>query len=303
MGDWYGDRLAERGVELWHESGDKVDESRYHHFPSGHSPRWRTSDDGTGKPLDGTRILHDYVMFDRTALRREQTPGPEVCKSGDSGFFWMGSQPWLKVNGDGRRFINESGTYENILHADEYQKGHVHYVIFDSNWTKYVAQFKMHGCSRLVPFENDADPNIPYQTIRDKMLPDLIAKKFVIKADTLEELARGLGLPEKTFKETVARYNKLVAAGEDTDYGKKKFRLSPVNQSPYYSAKTTGQILCTMDGIQIDTHMNAIDTEGNPIPGLYVIGNDSSSYFANEYPNLSTGMACGRLVGQYLAKL
>lgn len=49
--------------------------------------------------------------------------------------------------------------------------------------------------------------------------------------------------------------------------------------------------------------MNAIDTEGNPIPGLYVIGNDSGSYFANEYPNLSTGMACGRLVGQYLAKL
>ena len=47
----------------------------------------------------------------------------------------MGSQPWLKVNGDGRRFINESGTYENILHADEYQKGHVHYVIFDSYWT------------------------------------------------------------------------------------------------------------------------------------------------------------------------
>lgn len=407
--DWYGDRLAERGVELWHESGDKVDESRYHHFPTGHSPRWRTSDDGTGKPLDGNRILHDYavkkgarfdyntrmvklikdkgrvtgcicinadgdyvrylakkgvvvatggyaqnypmmqalqpwnlrivgrtrampgahgdgikaclwagakmdethsmMMFDRTALRREQTPGPEVCKSGNSGFFWMGSQPWLKVNGDGRRFINESGTYENILHADEYQKGHVHYVIFDSNWTKYVAQFKMHGCSRLVPFENGADPNIPYQTIRDKMLPDLITKKFVIKADTLEELARGLGLPEKTFKETVARYNKLVAAGEDTDYGKEKFRLSPVNQGPYYGAKTTGQILCTMDGIQINTHMNAIDTEGNPIPGLYVIGNDSGSYFANEYPNLSTGMACGRtvtcgrLVGQYLAKL
>ena len=55
--------------------------------------------------------------------------------------------------------------------------------------------------------------------------------------------------------------------------------------------------------------MNAIDTEGNPIPGLYVIGNDSGSYFANTYPNLVTGMACGRTVtfgrrvGKYLAQL
>lgn len=36
--DWYGDRLAERGVELWHESGDSDDQARYHHFPTGHSP-------------------------------------------------------------------------------------------------------------------------------------------------------------------------------------------------------------------------------------------------------------------------
>ncbi len=32
--DWYGDRLAERSVELWHESGDKVDPAYHHHFPT-----------------------------------------------------------------------------------------------------------------------------------------------------------------------------------------------------------------------------------------------------------------------------
>ena len=46
--DWYGDRLAERGVELWHESGDKDDRTRYEHFPIGHSPRFAGSNDGTG---------------------------------------------------------------------------------------------------------------------------------------------------------------------------------------------------------------------------------------------------------------
>ena len=63
-------------------------------------------------------------------------------------------------------------------------------------------------------------------------------------------------------------------------------------------------MLCTMDGIQINTNMNAIDVEGNPIPGLFVIGNDSGGYFANGYPNLATGMACGRTVtfGRHVAK-
>lgn len=407
--DWYGDRLAERGVELWHESGDSKDESRYEHFATGHSPRWTGSDDGNGNPLDGNIILYDYatnlgaqfdyntkmvklvkdngrvtgciaenpegkyvkytaskgvvvctggyslnyqmmealqpwnlriigrngsepgafgdgikaclwagakmdethsmMMFDRCALRPDQETGAETAKSGDNGFFWMGSQPWLKVNADGKRFFNESGTYEGILHADEYQKGHCHYTLFDSNWTTYAQQFQMHGCSRLYPFENGADPNIPYQAIEEGMLPGLIESGFVSQADTIEELAQKLGLPASELKATVEHYNELAHAGEDTDYGKESFRLTPVDTAPFYGAKNTGYVLCTMDGIQIDTNMNAIDTEGNAIPGLYVVGNDSGSYFANTYPNLSTGMACGRtvtfgrLVGKYLAKM
>lgn len=54
--------------------------------------------------------------------------------------------------------------------------------------------------------------------------------------------------------------------------------------------------------------MNAIDTEGIRIPGLYVIGQDSGGYFANTYPNLIAGMCAGRaatrggwLVGRELA--
>lgn len=405
--DWLGDRLEERGIELWHESGDSNDETRYKHFPIGHSPRLPIGKDGKelislntvlldyakkkgarfdfntkmvklekrsgrvtgciaedadgkfvrynarkgvvvatggyaqnfkmmealqpwnlrivgrtgampGARGDGIRAClwvgakmdetHSMMMFDRCALRPDQDPGVKTIQSGDSGFFWMGSQPWLKVNKDGRRFMNESGTYENILHADEYQKGHCHYSIFDSNWVKYAEQFKMHGCSRLFPFENGADPNISWKIVEQKMLPGLIEKGFVQKADTIEDLAHKLGLPPQALKATVERNNKLAADGVDMDYGKEKHRLSPVDKPPFYGAKNTGWMLCTMDGIQINTDMNAIDVDGNPIPGLYVIGNDSGGYFANEYPNLATGMACGRtvtfgrLVGQKLAK-
>ena len=407
--DWLGDRCEERGVELWHEAGDENDNTRYKHFPTGHSPRlpvdkngkitmrlneivhdyavkkgarfdystrmvkleknakgrvtgliaqnadgdyvryvakkgvvvatggyardydmvealqpWNLRIVGTtsampGATGDGIRAClwvgakmdetHSMMMFDRCAIHPNQVPGRETIESGENRIFWMGSQPWLKVNKDGKRFMNESGTYENILHADEYQKDHAHYTLFDSNWVKYAEQFKMHGCSRLFPFANGADPNIPWQVIQNKHMPDLIENGFLAKADTIEELAKKLGLPVAQLKATVARHNELYRKGEDVDFGKEKHRLSAIDKPPFYGAKTTGRVLCTMDGIQIDTNMNAIDTEGNPIPGLYVVGNDSGCYFANEYPNLSTGMACGRTVtfgrhvGQYLAKM
>ena len=404
--DWYGDRLQERGVTLWHEAGDDDEGDRYKHYATGHSPAWPVDEQGNS-PLDGNVVLYDYalgkgaqfdynttmvklvvedgkvagciaeneageyvrynaakgvvvctggysrnyemmeamqpwnlriigrngsepgafgdgikaclwagakmdethsmMMFDRCALRPDQETGRATAESGDNGFFWIGSQPWLKVNADGKRFFNESGTYEGILHADEYQKGHCHFTIFDSNWTTYVEQFQMHGCSRQVPFVNGADVDIPREVNEAYFLPVLIDGGQLIQADTIEELAEGLGLPVEEFKATVEHYNELCAAGEDTDYGKEPHRLTPVDTAPFYGAKNTGYVLCTLDGIQIDTNMNALDVDGNPIEGLYVIGNDSGGYFANTYPNLSTGMACGRTVtfgrhvGKYLA--
>ena len=404
--DWYGDRLAERDVVLWHEAGDDDEGDRYKHYATGHSPAWPTDEEGN-EAIDGNTVLYDYavekgaqfdydttmvklvvedgkvcgciaenadgqyvrynaakgtvvctggysrnydmmeamqpwnlriigrngsepgafgdgikaclwagakmdethsmMMFDRCALRPDQQTGRATAESGDNGFFWIGSQPWLKVNADGKRFFNESGTYEGILHADENQKGHCHYTIFDSNWTTYVEQFQMHGCSRQVPFVNGAAVDIPREVNESVFLPMLLEGGQLIQADTIEELAEGLGLPVEDFKATVEHYNELCAAGEDTDYGKEAHRLTPVDTAPFYGAKNTGYVLCTLDGIQIDTNLNALDVEGNPIEGLYVIGNDSGSYFANTYPNLSTGMACGRTVtfgrhiGKYLA--
>ena len=258
-----------------------------------------------GAKMDET---HCAMKFDRAALKPDQKAGLDTVKAGTAKMFWMGSQPWLKVNSFGERFINESGTYENPLHADEYNKDHCHYSIFDSNWVPYTKQFKMHGCSRLWPFSNGAEPNHMYTEMRDKVLPSLVKDGFAFKADSIEELARKLGLPADQLKKTVDRYNKLAYKGVDEDFGKEKHRLTPVDKPPFYGVKNSGWLLCTLDGIVINKNLNACDENGDAIPGLYMIGNDSGSYFANEYPNLSTGMACGRtvtfgrVIGRNLAK-
>ena len=148
----------------------------------------------------------------------------------------------------------------------------------------------------MFPFPNNADPNIPYQAVEGNMLPGLVENGFVFQCDTIAQLAEKLGLPADQLEATVARYNELYDKGVDEDFGKEAHRMSAIRTAPFYGAKNTGYILCTMDGIQIDQNMNAVDTNNDPIPGLYVVGNDSGGYFSGTYPNLSTGAACGRTV-------
>ena len=112
---------------------------------------------------------------------------------------------------------------------------------------------------------------------------------------SLEELAEKLGLPKETFTATVERYNDLAAKGEDEDFGKESYRLSTLSEAPFYGVRQAGgYLICTMDGIQIDDNMHAINHDFKAIPGLYVIGDMSGNYFSGSYPCLMAGVAMGR---------
>ena len=116
-----------------------------------------------------------------------------------------------------------------------------------------------------------------------------------------------MGMNPEVLSATVARYNELCEMGEDVDFYKESYRMRPVAQPPFYAVTVGGQLLCTMDGMQIDTEFHVLDAAGDPIPGLYALGNDSGSYFADCYPELVVGAAAGRsltfgyLLGQNLA--
>ena len=86
----------------------------------------------------------------------------------------------------------------------------------------------------------------------------------------------------------------MAAAGEDTDYYKEKHRLMPIDTPPFYGVRTGAWFLATLDGITIDTNIHPCDENGDPILGLYLTGNDSGGFFSVSYPNLLTGLACGR---------
>ena len=105
-----------------------------------------------------------------------------------------------------------------------------------------------------------------------------------------------MGLPVENLKKTVDRQNENYDNQVDPDFGKAAFRLSPVRKAPFYGVRTSGYMLCTLDGITINENFQAVNEEGEAIEGLYVTGVDSGSYYAHTYPNMSTGNCCGRSV-------
>lgn len=235
--------------------------------------------------------VHTAMVFDHVAVKPDELGGSETTGS----LFWMGSNPWLKVNLNGERFTNEAAPYDYILNSALTQPGHTVVDIWDSDYEKYLEQFDIHGCARVFPFDNGSPTNMTLEASKG-INEGLIENGYIVVADTIEELAEGLGLPAETLKKTVERQNENYDAGVDPDFGKDAHRLSAIRTAPFYGVRTSGYMLCTLDGITINENFQAVDDNGKAIEGLYVTGVDSGSYYAHTYPNMSTGNCCGRSV-------
>lgn len=242
-----------------------------------------------GAAMDET---HAGMLFDRGGIMPDQV-GCE--KTGV--LFWMGSQPFLKVDLEGNRFTNESGCYDHILHDAFNLPGRTYAMVWDANYIEDMKRFDSHGCSRMFPHANGAEAVWPLEFNEGVFMPQYREQGYVVKADTIEELAEKLGLPVENFKATVDRYNELFDRQSDEDFGKEPYRLSEMRTAPFEGIRLSGgYFICTLDGIKIDTNMNALTPEGKPIEGLYVAGDCSGSYFDASYPNLLAGAAAGRSV-------
>ena len=120
---------------------------------------------------------------------------------------------------------------------------------------------------------------------------------LMFKCDTLDELADKMGFTgaaKETFLATVERYNELYDKQNDEDFGKPAYRLSAIRTAPFYGCWLGASLLTTEQGIAINEKGQALDTNNQPMPGLYITGDMSGSFFANNYPCLMAGVAMGR---------
>ena len=200
-----------------------------------------------------------------------------------------GTQPFLKVNRNGERFANESSPYNDIVYAAAHQPGRVYAQICDANILEDAKRFHTIGCSAQT--RNGGE-----KYIQGKM-DEAIEAGALFKCDTLDELADKLGFTgtaKDTFLATVDRYNELYDKQNDEDFGKPAYRLSTIRQAPFYGCWLGASLLTTEQGIAINEKGQALDTNNNPMEGLYITGDMSGSFFANNYPCLMAGVAMGR---------
>ena len=200
-----------------------------------------------------------------------------------------GTQPFLKVNRNGERFANESCPYNDIVYAAAHQPGRVYAQICDANILEDAKRFHTIGCSAQTRNGGEA-------YLQGKM-DEAIEVGALFKCDTIEELADKLGFTgeaKDTFLATIDRYNELYDNQNDADFGKPAYRLSAIRQAPFYGCWLGASLLCTEQGIAINEKGQALDNDNKPMPGLYVTGDMSGSFFANNYPCLMAGVAMGR---------
>lgn len=230
----------------------------------------------------------------------------------------LGVDSYLQLNNLGKRFMNEDIPGQNLTQMlsrqplasnPEKREADIRaYQIFDSKWPEQIADMPDgHGyTSHYVPDDQvDQYPLVLSGFGLGWTTSQMVEDAVDYKADTLEELFEQMGLPVETAMAEVQRYNELCAAGYDEDFGKTPKRLFPVENPPFYgcSFSAARSMLVMIGGLECDHDLHVLDADDNPIPGLFVAGNNQGRRFLVDYPvivagiSLGTALTFGRLAG------
>jgi predicted oxidoreductase len=125
-------------------------------------------------------------------------------------------------------------------------------------------------------------------------------------ADSIEELARAAGIDEAGLVATVAAYNRAVAAGHDPEFGR-TYLPAPIEKPPFYAIRNHAITLVTFQGLDIDDTFAVVSESGQPIPGLYAIGEviGAGATCGNSFCSgmlVTPALTFGRLLGTRLGR-
>ncbi len=196
-----------------------------------------------------------------------------------TGFF---AHEAILVGGDGTRYMNETDAprHGHVLRHGTW----ISLPIPDNSWCIFDDQANTDGK--------------PYPAFSDHC-KDELEKGWVVKANTLEELADTIGIDAEGLAKQVAKYNAYCANGEDLDWGRNPKYLKPLTKAPYYAFRVYPTFTNTQGGAKRNVNMEVEDTYGQPIPHLYSAG-EFGSFYADIYQggsNLSECLVSGRTAG------
>lgn len=235
-----------------------------------------------------------------------------------SGGFWLGikvpdfesaflrqmtfkTYSWIEIDADSNRFYDEAKTYHR-QHMKQVEYGRytdlpheralpVH-LIFDEDTRQ--------GDVIVTPWLSWPITTEGYKWSADNQAE--IDKGWIIKADSIEELAEKIGRSPEKLKVTIDRYNEMVDNGFDADFGRDVAKMEKIDTAPFYAVSLTPALVATTGGAKRDTYSRVLDWDDKPIPKLYSAG-ELGSYVSNLYQNgvfLSEAILSGRAASQHI---
>lgn len=198
------------------------------------------------------------------------------------------------VDAAGNRFVNEAVSYMEI---GKTMFAHDHVARSVPSWVIFDDGFRRRSLFGIIPGD------LPGKWIDDG---------FILKADTLAELAAKAGIDPRGLEATVKQFNASAHAGKDPDFGRgdraydlfmgdpRLGALAPLDEGPYYASALFPCDVGTCGGLLTDERARVLDEAGEPIPGLYAAGNVTASVMGRHYLGAGASIAPAMVFG-YIA--
>ena len=215
----------------------------------------------------GARMWHMNAACGQIAFKAPEVDQAFQVRAVDEAFVW--------VDKLGRRYVNEVtevlhnawrnaslfDPHNNMEDGKDWPRVPI-YMIFDESMRQKA------------PISRDWRPNNDYNWSLDNT--EEIKKGWIIKADSLEELAEKTGMEASVLELTIAKFNEACRTGAD-EFGRDPKTMKPIRHAPYYAMPWVPCLISTCGGAEHDADSRVVDYEGNVIPRLYAVGEVSTA--------------------------
>lgn len=208
----------------------------------------------------------------------------------------------ILVDQSGQRYMNEGGSYElyceNMLKRNRVVPAVPSWAIVDQ---QYAEHYKLAG-----------------KWVDRKVPKNWEGKNYLHKADTIEGLAKSIGIDPAKLTATVERWNGFVRNGKDEDFHRgerlydqcgfvgdpfsRQRSMGTIEKAPFFAVPVVPGDVSTYGGVLTDEFSRVKKADGTVIEGLYATGVTTASPMGNVYPGAGASVGPSMTFGWIAAK-
>lgn len=179
-------------------------------------------------------------------------------------------------------------------------------IIVNAQGQRFVAEDSYHGRTAAFIMEQPQQRAFLIVDADIFAYPEITSARHALidGYDSVEEMERGLGMPENSLTKTLADYNDAARRGTDPLFYKHPEWLKPLDSGPWaafdISFNHSIYLYMTLGGLRINANAEVLDISGQPIARLYAAG-ACTAHIPKSGKSYASGMSLGP--GSYFGRV